>query len=111
MGDVLEFLSDAVLSSDEFTVLPERFSISNVYPNPFNSNFSFTIMSEESMNANIKIFDILGKEVYRTSKQIEAGENTLIINAFSNISVSSGVYFLHVENNFETSIQSITYLK
>lgn len=74
--------------------------ISNVlvYPNPFST--SFTIEIEEELH--ITITDIIGKLIY--SKQLSHGKYV-----FPNIEMSSGIYFLRVNNN--DSAQTIKLIK
>ncbi len=98
-------------SIQESAPLPGSFSVSNVYPNPFNGSFEIVVMSKESAKLTIQIHDILGAEIFHTYKEVEAGENHLNFQAISDVDLGSGVYFLQVTNEHEIHTQSITYLK
>jgi len=75
--------------------IPDKFYLNN-YPNPFNSqteiNFGISINSV----VNVKIYDILGREVdeFVNSEELKAGEYKIRWNA---INFSSGVYFYRIE--------------
>lgn len=71
----------------------------SVFPNPSNGIFNLRVMKFE--NANIRVFDVLGQEVYNTRM---SDINTMI--DLSN--QSKGIYFVKVEGNGFQYTQKIT---
>ncbi|MCK4295383.1 MAG: T9SS type A sorting domain-containing protein, partial [Candidatus Marinimicrobia bacterium] len=47
---------------------PERFYLGNNYPNPFNSSTTFEYELDIASNVEIKIFDLLGREIFITNQ-------------------------------------------
>ena len=75
-------------------ILPGEFSISN-NPNPFNSQTTILINIPFKSLVNIKIFDVLGKEVaVLVNHELNPGTYEVLWNAEK---VSSGVYFYRIE--------------
>ncbi len=71
-----------------------------IYPNPANSNLNIRTDFTQGKNAEIKIYDVLGKEVFR--KKINASvENINISNLWS------GIYFLTLQANDELEVQKL----
>lgn len=74
--------------------LPKQFSLSQNYPNPFNptTNIKFEIPKSEFVN--IRVFDIVGREVKELVNQnMSAGEYKV---DFDGSSLESGVYFYRI---------------
>jgi hypothetical protein len=79
-----------VTGVDDATVIPDAFSLSSNYPNPFNPstriNFSLPVKS----NVSVVIFNTLGQAVKTLlSQELEAGNHSVTFNAEG---LSSGVY-------------------
>ena len=55
-------MTQITLSVDD--ILPEEFSISNAYPNPFNPTVSIDFSIPEKTGVNIQVFDLLGRNVF-----------------------------------------------
>ena len=74
----------------------ENFS-ADYYPNPFIDyvTFNFTNMSDETIL--ISIFDVAGKQVYSTSKEVS--DNKLILNLGN---LSNGSYLVRLYNKKKT---------
>jgi len=67
----------------------------NVYPNPSNGNFQISLALKETSNVDIKIFDILGKQVYHHSE-------TAISSFMKEVNISqlpAGVYVVKAQTN------------
>jgi hypothetical protein len=73
-----------------------QFTLNQNYPNPFNpsTRISFTLpVSENIIHANLKVFDLLGREVaVLVNDEKSPGTHEVIFNA-DNYNLSSGVYF------------------
>jgi hypothetical protein len=50
------------------------------YPNPFDSQVTFSIDSREASSMKIQVFDLLGKELHAEYKTINQGNNQVVIN-------------------------------
>ena len=83
---------DDVLIEDNLAVTSQNFDKIDIYPNPTNSNVNF---SAGGMIQELKVFNVLGKEVYNvTPNQTDYEMN------FSNL--NSGVYFIKATINNQT---------
>jgi hypothetical protein len=65
------------------------------YPNPSKGDFYLFLKSNYSDNASIKIFNILGSEVYQDNFEFVTGSNKKLINL---IDVKQGVYIIEVKS-------------
>ena len=76
-------------------ILPEEFSITSIYPNPFNPRTTINFSLPNSSNVNIKIYDIYGREVETLIDQFyNAGYHSVIWNANNK---PTGIYFLSIK--------------
>ena len=99
------FMIDNILSSN----IPSEFSLSSVYPNPFNpiANIDFSI--PEDIQISISIFDINGRE-------IESLYDDIMISGFHSISwnadrYSSGIYFIRFKTESSIINQKLMLIK
>ena len=75
--------------------IPNVFSLNQNFPNPFNPSTSIHYQLPISANVEIKVFDVLGKEVETLVSDFQnAGSYEIIFNADS---FSSGVYFYRIK--------------
>jgi len=118
MSRIFDFFESVSNSINEETLKPQKFTLYQNYPNPFNSLTIINFYIPQKGVINIKIFDILGREIYKWSdayshageyKHTWHGENS------GGLQVNSGTYFLNIsfnENNVEFSRnQKLLYLK
>ncbi|MFA7360424.1 MAG: T9SS type A sorting domain-containing protein [Candidatus Kapaibacterium sp.] len=88
---------------------PETYKLSQNYPNPFNpvTNIDFSILKAGFVN--IKIFDILGREVSTlVSQNMNPGNYSYKFDAKN---LSSGVYFYKLEVNDFSDIKKMSVVK
>ncbi|MBE9510547.1 MAG: CotH kinase family protein [Bacteroidetes bacterium] len=72
----------------------------NVYPNPFSDNITFRIRSPEEGILNVRIFDLLGREVQVLSATILASvEKDIQWNTNTETDTPSGLYLFVIEIN------------
>ena len=103
----MNFKGDTILYNNiqiHEKLLPDQFKVYDNYPNPFNPITKIKYDIPITNNLSIKIFNILGEEVYNLNKSpILAGRHEFAWNGLNNngFKVSSGVYiiqFQYIEN-------------
>lgn len=82
------------VAESEFA-LPDRISLENNYPNPFNPETTIKFSLPEAAATTIIIYDQLGREVTRLADgHLNAGYHEVTWNA---VNISSGVYFYRLQ--------------
>jgi Subtilase family/Secretion system C-terminal sorting domain/CarboxypepD_reg-like domain len=91
-------------------LLPEKFSVSQPYPNPFNPVTTVNVSLPVSELVTIKIYDILGREVAKLAhgQRYQAGIQKFSWNATGH---SSGVYFVRVDSGKNKALRKLVLLK
>ena len=69
----------------------------DIYPNPSRDVFNISFVSEEKQNLKIRIFNIVGEEIYKEDQQEFIGEFTKQINLNR---FGKGAYFLEIETDY-----------
>lgn len=77
------------------TEVPEKFTLKQNFPNPFNPETSIRFSLPKQSNVTVKVFDITGKlvSVLANNEIVQAGTSELKFNA-SNL--ASGIYFYNL---------------
>jgi len=75
-----------------------------VYPNPVKDLMTVQFNSSETGNADIRIFDMLGRNVLTTNERCEKGINKFEMNLGA---FNKGIYFLEVNNGTEKEIKKL----
>jgi hypothetical protein len=84
-----------VASHDKEESIPHSLYLYQNYPNPFNEKTTILIESGRSQKIDLKVYDILGRNVVTLfSGILERGSNKFFFKAEE---LSSGVYFLTVD--------------
>jgi photosystem II stability/assembly factor-like uncharacterized protein len=84
------------------------------YPNPFNPSTSIEWNMPVTGNVEIKVYDILGKEVKTLiDNKLESGNHKIMWDGRNNFgtSVSSGMYYYKIKVNNFVSIKKMMYLR
>jgi hypothetical protein len=91
------------------TGIPENYSLSQNYPNPYNPSTTIEYSIPENDFVNIKVYDVLGKEI-RTlvSGQKNAGTYKISFDA-SNL--SSGMYYYKITTNNFTDTKKMILIR
>jgi len=86
-----------VNTESEETILPEKYSLSQNFPNPFNPNTSIQYSLSENMFVTLKVYDILGNEIAALVN--EKQDRGIYSIQFSSVDyqLSSGIYFYRLE--------------
>lgn len=87
--------------------IPTKFSIKN-YPNPFNPQTTIRIDVPKDAIVSVRIYDLLGREVYSVSGYQTAGTHEL---KFDGSNFASGMYFYSVETNGFKETKKMVLLK
>ncbi len=74
---------------------PDKFSLDQNFPNPFNPNTSITYQLMNKSDVSLKIYDLTGKEVMTlVNEKQNAGKYTV---TFSGADLSSGLYIYRIK--------------
>ena len=91
----IQYDSIYVTGINKLIAKPDKFFISNAYPNPFNPSTTIRYEIPKETYVTIKIFDVLGREVATLlNTEQKAGEYEVEWNAKN---FASGVYFYQVK--------------
>ncbi len=110
VADIGAFYFDQ-LDVEEFSerIIPSDYSISPVFPNPFNGVTNINIELPIESNVRFEVFNLLGQNVSRGVKQeLSAGLNKLSINLAG---FPAGIYFVKVSTGDFVRIQKAVLLK
>ena len=81
----------------------------SAFPNPFNPTTKISYNIKNKSFVNMKVYDIVGKEVGTlVSEIVDMGEHTV---RFDGSNLSSGMYFVKVEADGESNVQKIVLVK
>jgi hypothetical protein len=96
------------LSNQVVITAPKKFTVGQNYPNPFNPVTKIAYSIPMDSKVTIKIFDVLGREVYSLDQQQLAGYHDFPFDA-SNF--SSGIYFYKITAGDFTAIKKMLFIK
>ena len=78
-------------------IVPNNFILYQNYPNPFNPTTTIYYSIPKTSNVELKVFDILGREVAElVNEEKPAGNYTVNFDASK---LSSGIYFYQIRTN------------
>ncbi len=115
--DSAQFIIDLI---DEFGIagngkelvleeLPTELTMSNAYPNPFNSTTTIEFGLPEEGFVNLAIFDLTGREVIRLVQgRLSAGYHQAVLNGMD---MKSGLYIARFACDNRTMVQKLTLVK
>ena len=96
-------------------LVPDQFTISNAYPNPFNPTTNFNIGIPERGLMSATVYDINGRFIsYLVNAQhFEAGFHSITWAGVDHrgVPVSNGIYFIRFTKNKNTEIKRVLLLK
>lgn len=98
-----------VLSNEIDQVIPKRFAIDQIFPNPFNPITTIRFTVEKRHASLLNIYDISGRVVdVLVEGHIEAGQHEIQWNASQH---ASGIYFVELMAGKDRDIQKLILLK
>lgn len=89
-------------------LLPSSFRVSQNYPNPFNISTTFSIEMPIQGLVVLRVFDILGREVFSQRRKVEEGFHKFQVNMSS---FSTGIYLYSFESIGQRSTGKLILLK
>jgi len=90
-----------------------KFTISKVFPNPFNSNVNIDLEIQNESNISINIYDLSGRTVWDKQLFLPTGNHNIFWNGKNNLNneLPSGTYFLEVSNDKLVKYKKLLLLK
>ena len=112
VGDVPEWKENGIFQLSglsEARLIPEQFSITNAYPNPFNPITSIKFGLPEEMSISVQVLNVRGQKVETLFNGIKrSGYHTFQWDANN---YSSGVYFINFVAGDYVNTQKLIFLK
>lgn len=98
-----------LLNQEVIVGVPNKFTMSQNFPNPFNPVTKFNYELPQDLNVTMKVYDMTGREVATLINELKtAGYHTAEFNAAS---LSSGLYFVKlVAGNF-SAVKKVSLIK
>ena len=90
--------------------LPNSYSLSEPYPNPFNPQVQFSLVVAQAQQVRIEVFNTLGQRVGVLHEGLLSGRGTHRFT-FDAGSLPSGVYLLRVTGETFAATRTMTLLK
>ena len=104
--------TDGAMSTD--LEIPDKFSISHAYPNPFNPQTNIQIDLQNPQRVQVYIYDIKGQMVKTlVNRHLVAGQHVFTWNGrnYQGHPVSTGTYFVRIKGKSQERWQKVTLLK
>jgi len=103
------------VDEDQTGKLPDKFELSQNFPNPFNRSTSINLSIDRSIKVSIKIYNLLGQTVHDFGEMVmPAGEHRFHWDGSlksSSHSAPSGIYFFCVETGQQLQVRKMVLLK
>ena len=91
------------------TDLPQSFSLSTAYPNPFQDNTRLIVDVEASGNVTVSVHDILGQSIKTLEEgYLTAGSHEFIVDGSG---LAAGTYFIRVKVNGNVQTRMVSLVK
>jgi photosystem II stability/assembly factor-like uncharacterized protein len=108
-GNIARMTGNPVGRGNNNTTIPNEYNLEQNYPNPFNPVTSINFAIPKAGLVDLKVFDVLGREVAVVmSGYIPAGNHTAQFDAST---LSSGVYFYTLTSGEFTSTKKMLLVK
>ncbi len=96
------------VSAPNLEVVPDKFTLTNVYPNPFNHQISVEFSLPWNDRVDISIVDPLGATLNSARQWYGAGNHSISINAAE---LPAGAYILKMQSREQVKIAKISLIK
>ena len=103
--------SGSVVSVNQISSTPEKFSLNQNYPNPFNPETRIKYSIENGTNVQLKVYDLLGREISTLVNEYQnSGAYNVLFNA-DRLGLSSGIYYYRFSTDKFSKTMKMIYLK
>ena len=113
LGEILDFtltVDGSTVSNEPGAELPDGYSVSQAYPNPFNPQTQLIVEVGETQNVVAEVFNALGQKVATIHDGvIAAGQSQTL--TFEAGTLPSGLYVVRVAGEAFTTTRSVSLLK
>ena len=90
-------------------IIPDEFSLDNIYPNPFNPRANIVYALPEYSHVKVTVYDIRGRTMEVLTNGFEtAGYYTIQWNASA---FASGMYFIEMRSDSFREVRKVLYMK
>ena len=103
-----------IYNSDAIEPLPTKFTLGNIYPNPFNPSTTIEFTIPDENNVMIDIYNLRGQHVLNIKDEnINPGYHAVIWDGLDNSGqiVPSGIYFVNIKFANQLMSKKVTFLK
>ncbi len=97
------------IAGDDGTDLPHEFSITGVYPNPFNSSVQISYTLPQFQSVTIRIYDLSGRSVQTLYDDYQTVGDHSVLWDSSNF--GSGIYLIQIQTDTETKVAKLVAIK
>jgi hypothetical protein len=107
-------MNSLVVSADDDVNVPVAFSLEQNYPNPFNAQTTIRFSLGTPGDAELSIFDLLGRNInVLNTGELDAGTHSIIWDGTNKSGqvVSSGIYFYRLKSSDGTLTRRMVLLK
>ncbi|MDP8208553.1 MAG: T9SS type A sorting domain-containing protein [Candidatus Electryonea clarkiae] len=93
-------------------IIPQEFTVSSPYPNPFNSTVTLEFFLPQDGKVEYKVFDLLGRELVKSNQFYPAGSQRIQYRIEpAGYHPGSGIYLMQLNYNGNSVIKRSLYLK
>ncbi|MBU0472967.1 MAG: CotH kinase family protein [Bacteroidetes bacterium] len=97
------------VEENEYTSIPQNYSLSQNYPNPFNPSTVISYRLPVASKITLKVYDVLGREVASLVNKVQpAGNYSITWDASQN---TSGVYFYRMQTGIFNKTKKLVLMK
>jgi len=105
-----DFTLDVTLDADEApAVVPQKFGVSAIYPNPFNATTRISYEVPSASKVKLAVYDVLGREVAVLVDGMQTAGTQNV--TFNGANLASGVYFVRLSGTWGASTHKMLLLK
>jgi hypothetical protein len=106
-------VTNPVVTSVKSSALPQKFSLLQNFPNPFNPSTTIQYSLEKAANVSLKVYNLLGHEVTSLVDVFQEAGNYKVLFTTNNLKykLTSGVYFYRLEAGTFISTRKFTILR
>lgn len=100
---------ELITASESMKLLPEQFSISRIYPNPFNPITTIEFAIPQQNIVIIELYDIAGRKIKELlNRRMPKGYYSIPLDGNN---MASGIYFIQLNYNGQYITKKLTLIK